>query len=224
MSITQPVLMMGIASVLLLVLFGIPARRVQLVPTGLLQNLTGALIEFLYKDLAIETIGEEGRHWFPFLATLFLFILTCNLLGLVPGGFTATSNINVTATLALVVFLTVQGTGIRRHGLAGYLKGLVPHGVPIFIAIVMFPIEIVGQLAKPFSLAVRLFANMFAGHAIILVFLGLIILSESFFVAPLPALGVVLMSGMEIGFSFIQAYIFTILSAMYISAAIHQEH
>lgn len=224
MSINKAVIMMWIACALIFAIFLIASRKRQMVPRGL-QNVVEAVLDFLRLDIVMENIGgKEGRTWMPFITTLFFFIFFCNILGLLPGAFTATSNINVTATLAIIVFLAVQIQGVIKHGPIKYIKGWVPSGIPVVISIIMFPIEVVGQLAKPFSLAVRLFANMFAGHVILLVFLYLILYFKSIIIAPFPLLGVVAMSMLEILFSGIQAYIFVILSSMYIGVAIHAEH
>ncbi|UCE18837.1 MAG: F0F1 ATP synthase subunit A [Gemmatimonadota bacterium] len=223
MSITKAVIMMWVACALLFILSIIATRRSRLIPSGL-QNIMEVIINFLRNSLVLETMGKEGLPWFPFIATLFLFILICNLLGLIPGSFTATSNINVTAALAIMVFLAVQGVGVYKHGPIKYLKGFIPSGIPLWILPIMIPIEIISQFAKPFSLAIRLFANMLAGHGVILVFLFLILSLKSFIFAILPLTGVVVMSAFEIFVAGIQAYIFTILAAMYISAAIHIEH
>jgi F-type H+-transporting ATPase subunit a len=214
---------MWVACALLLVLSILATRRSRLVPSGL-QNLMESIILFLRNNLVLGTMGVEGLPWFPFVATLFLFILTCNLLGLIPGSFTATSNINVTAALAIMVFLAVQVIGMGKHGLIGYLKGFIPGGIPLWILPIMIPIEIISQFAKPFSLAIRLFANMLAGHGVILVFLFLILSFKSYLFGVLPLAGVVVMSAFEIFVAGIQAYIFAILAAMYIGAAIHIEH
>lgn len=222
-SITQPVLWMMIATVVTFGLLTFVAATLQRYPKGL-QNFIEMIVDFLRKELVINVIGEEGKGWFPVIATLFLFILSCNLLGLIPGSFTATSNINVTASLAILVFLLVQSAGIRKHGFAGYCKGFVPPGIPAWVLPIMIPIEIIGMFAKPFSLAVRLFANMMAGHMVILVFLSMIILFKSVIVTPLPLVGVVIMTAFEIFVSLIQAYIFSILTASYIGTAIHMEH
>ena len=223
LSITKAVVMMWIACLILLVLSIMATRRSRLVPRGL-QNIMESIILFLRDNLVLDTIGPDGLPWFPFIATLFLFILVCNLLGLIPGSFTATSNINVTAALAIVVFLAVQGIGVYKHGVIGYVRGFIPSGIPLWILPIMIPIEIISQFAKPFSLAIRLFANMLAGHGVILVFLFLILSFKSYIFAALPLAGVVVMSAFEIFVAAIQAYIFAILAAMYISAAIHIEH
>ena len=179
---------------------------------------------FFKQSLVLEILGEEGIVWFPFVATLFFFILFCNLLGLIPKMFTATSNINVTASLAAVVFLCTQGVGIYKHGLIGYLKKFVPKGIHPLILIIMVPVEIISQLAKPFALAVRLFANMTAGHLVILVFLSMIFMFKSVIIAPFPLAMAVVMMAFEIFVALIQAFIFSILASMYLAEASHAEH
>ncbi len=223
LSITKAVLWMWIACLLLLALSFLATRRSRLVPSGV-QNVLESIVLFLRDNLVMETMGKEGLPWFPFIATLFLFILACNLLGIIPGSFTATSNINVTATLAVIVFFSVQGVGLFKHGPIKYAKGLVPSGIPLWILPIIIPIEIISQFTKPLSLAIRLFANMLAGHAVILVFLTLILSMKNYIFGLLPLAGVVVMSAFEIFVAVIQAYIFAILSASYIGAAIHSEH
>jgi F-type H+-transporting ATPase subunit a len=222
-SITQAVAWMWIAAAVLFVTLTLVAKTFKRYPRGV-QTWVEMILEFLKKELVLDVIGEEGRPWFPLIATLFLFILTMNLLGMIPGSFTATSNINVTASLALLVFFIVQWVGIRTHGLIGYLKGFVPSGVPAWILPLLIPIEIISQLARPFSLAVRLFANMLAGHMVILVFLTMIILFKNLAIAILPVAGVVVMNAFEIFVALIQAYIFSVLTASYMAGAIHMEH
>ncbi|MFQ5588750.1 MAG: F0F1 ATP synthase subunit A [Nitrospiria bacterium] len=223
LSITQPVLWMMIATVLTFGLMTFVAATLKRYPKGI-QNFIEMIVNFLRQELVINVIGKEGKGWFPVVATLFLFILSCNLLGLIPGSFTATSNINVTAALAILVFLMVQGAGIKKYGFVGYFKAFVPSGVPTWILPVMLPIEFISLFAKPFSLAVRLFANMMAGHMVILVFLSMIILFKSVIITPLPLIGVVIMYAFEIFVALIQAYIFAVLTASYLSDALHMEH
>lgn len=223
MSINQAVLWMWISAAVLLAVMLLVAGTLKRTPKGL-QNAVEAIVDYLRKELVINVMGEEGRPLFPLIATLFLFILTANLLGLVPGSFTATANINVTLTLALMVFFITHWVGIQHHGLGGYLRGFVPSGVPSWVLPLMLPIEFISMLARPFSLAVRLFANMLAGHMVILVFLTMIILFKSYAIAVLPVLGVVVMSAFEIFVGLIQAYIFSILTASYLAGAIHMEH
>jgi len=223
LSITQPVLWMIIASTVTFALLTFVAMTLKKYPKGL-QNFVEVIVNFLRKGLVIDVIGKEGIGWFPFVATLFLFVLSCNLVGLIPGSFTATSNINVTAGLAILVFFMVQGAGIRKYGFVGYFKAFIPSGIPTWILPIMVPIEIISLFAKPFSLAVRLFANMMAGHMVILVFLSMIILFKSVVITPLPLVGVIIMYAFEIFVALIQAYIFSVLTASYLSDALHMEH
>ncbi len=231
-SITNAVISIWVASVLVFLTLTLAGRIGRLIPRGL-QNLMESLVNFIKQSLIHEILGEEGMIWFPFIATLFFFILFCNLLGLVPKMFTATSNINVTATLAAMVFILTQGAGIAKHGLIGYSKTFVPKGMPggimgkILIGF-MIIVEIISQLARPFSLAVRLFANMTAGHMVILVFISMIFMFQGViakvFVIPMSVVMTVVMMAFEIFVSLLQAFIFAILASIYISLAVHPEH
>jgi F-type H+-transporting ATPase subunit a len=231
-SITNAVISIWVASVLVFLTLTLAGRIGRLIPRGL-QNLMESLVNFIKQSLIHEILGEEGMIWFPFIATLFFFILFCNLLGLVPKMFTATSNINVTATLAAMVFILTQGAGIAKHGLIGYSKTFVPKGMPggimgkILIGF-MIIVEIISQLARPFSLAVRLFANMTAGHMVILVFISMIFMFQGViakvFVTPMSVIMTVVMMAFEIFVSLLQAFIFAILASIYISLAVHPEH
>jgi F-type H+-transporting ATPase subunit a len=230
-SITNAVVSIWIAGVLVFLTLTLAGRIGRLIPRGL-QNLMESLVNFAKQTLIQEILGEEGMSWFPFIATLFFFILFCNLLGLVPKMFTATSNINVTASLAAIVFICTQGAGIVRHGLLGYCKTFVPKGMPrgimgkVLIGF-MIIVEIISQLARPFSLAVRLFANMTAGHMVILVFISMIFMFQgivAYFVTPVSVVMAVVMMAFEIFVSLLQAFIFAILASIYISLAVHPEH
>jgi len=231
-SITNAVISMWVACVLVFLTLTLAGRIGRLIPRGL-QNLMESLVDFIKQSLIHEILGEEGMSWFPFIATLFFFILFCNLLGLIPKMFTATSNINVTASLAAVVFICTQGAGIAKHGLMGYGKTFIPKGMPrgimgkILIGF-MIIVEMISQLARPFSLAVRLFANMTAGHMVILVFLSMIFMFQGvfakIFVTPMSVVMAVVMMAFEIFVSLLQAFIFAILASIYISLAVHPEH
>ncbi|MCX5750978.1 MAG: F0F1 ATP synthase subunit A [Candidatus Saganbacteria bacterium] len=151
-----------------------------------------------------------------FLVALFSFILFCNLLGLIPGFSSPTSNINVTGALAVTVFLIVQVYGIIQKGPLKYLGHFVPEGTPLAMAPFLFVIELILQLAKPFSLAVRLFANVFAGHTTLFIVLGLIFMLKNYLLYSLPIIGYLLIATFEIFIGFIQAFIFTFLTASYL--------
>jgi len=225
LSITKHVVMMWIVAALLLIFLPKIVRSRRSGGTNRAINFVEAIIVFIREDILKNYLGHEGRRFEPYLLTAFFFILLCNLLGAVPYGATATGNIAVTGAMALLTFLVVQISGIRHHGFIGYFKGLVPGGLPIFLWPLMFVVEIMGLATKHFSLAIRLFANMTAGHVVIFALLGLIFfVAKSFFIAPLPLIGAVAISLLEVLVAFLQAYIFTLLSAVFIGAAVHQEH
>jgi F-type H+-transporting ATPase subunit a len=195
-----------------------------LVPSKL-QNLAELLVEFI-RNIILDTMGHEGMKFFPLIATLFLFILFCNLLGLIPGTYTVTSQIIVTGVFAVAVYGLSVVLGFMLHG-AKFLGILVPPGTPGWLLPLMIPIELVSQLARPISLAVRLFANMTAGHTILGVLFGLAI-GGGLLIGWLPFAFTIAMNGLELGIAFIQAYIFTVLSCVYLGDAItlhgHSEH
>jgi len=220
MTPSKAVIVMWLAVILVFLILFIASRRVRLIPKKF-QSLIEIAFEFVNNDIIVTMMGAGNANWFPLLAALFFFILFCNLLGLIPFSFTPTSSINVTATLAIMVFIIVQFTGTKKHNPVGYVKSWVPSGIPVGIAVIMFPIELVSQLVKPFSLAVRLFANMLAGHLVLGSFLGLILLSANYLIAPFPLAGAIVIYVLELLFAFIQAYVFTFLTAMYIGDALH---
>lgn len=197
-------------------------------PRGVLQNMMETVVIYVRDEIAKPNIGEKYRRYLPYLLTVFLFILLCNLLGLVPWSATATSNISVTATLAAFTFIITQVAGTKD-----YWKHIFnPPGIPHLVKPIMVPVEILGLFTKPFALAIRLFANMTAGHLVILNMIGLIfIISASFGAAAgwgtaLPAfMMTVFVYVLEVLIAFLQAYIFTILSALFIGmAAAEHEH
>jgi F-type H+-transporting ATPase subunit a len=220
MTPSKHVVMMWIAAALLLLLLLAATRRRALVPRGL-YNFVELLVQFV-RDIAISNIGKRDADRFvPYLATAFFFILVMNLLGLVPWMATATANISVTVGLALFTFVITQYAAIRAQGVGGYLKHLTG-GVPPSLAWlwpIMIPVEILGLFTKPFALTVRLFANMVAGHFVILALLGLIF-SISIAVAPASVALALAIFMLELFVAFVQAYIFTMLSALFIGAGL----
>ncbi len=223
MSITIHVLMMWIACAILLLLFALARRQIGLVPRGF-GNAVESVVVFLKGDIIEAYLGEEGKRFTPYLLTAFFFVLTCNLLGLVPGAATATSNLAVTGTLAVLTFLIGQTAGILKKGIIGYFKSFLPAGVPGFVAPIVFFIEFIGVFTKHSALAIRLFANMMADHLIVLTFLGLIIIFKSYLVALLAVPGAVALELLAVLIALIQAYIFTMLSAVFIGIALAEEH
>ena len=224
LSITQHVIMIWIASLFLILTLGLLFRKKHLMPAGF-ASVVETFVLFIRDEIAIPNIGlKDGKKLTPFLATMFFFILTCNLMGLIPLFTTATGNITVTASLAIITFLTTQILGMVKNGVFGYFKALVPHGIPFPLLFIIVPIEIFGLFTKPFALAMRLFANMIAGHTVIFALIGLIIALGSFFVSPFAIGFAVFINLLEILVAFIQAYIFTILSSLFIGMAMHPEH
>ncbi|MBU0630741.1 MAG: F0F1 ATP synthase subunit A [Candidatus Margulisbacteria bacterium] len=222
LSITKAVVSMWVVVLLVFAFFWLATRRLSMVP-GKIQNLAEVTIEIFQSQLA-GVLGEETKKWFPFLFTLFLFILGCNLSGLIPDWFSATSNINVTASLAIMVIIVATGAGIIKHGFFNYFQSIIPSGIPPLVLPLLIPIEVLSQLARPFSLAVRLFANVFAGHIVLLSFISMILIFKSILIAPLPLAGHVIVSVLELLFAFIQAFIFMFLSAVYVAEATSSGH
>jgi F-type H+-transporting ATPase subunit a len=193
------------------------------VPRGF-GNMIEAVVVFIRDEVAAPFLGHDTARYLPILLTFFFFVATMNLVGLMPFGATATGNINVTAGLAIITFSLMLGGGMRANGVFGYMKGLVPHGLPAPLYIVMVPIEITGMFTKPFALTIRLFANMLSGGLVIGAFYGLIFGLDTLVVAPLSLLFLLFMSILKIFVCLLQAYIFTMLSAFFIGMSVHQSH
>jgi len=224
MTPTKHLVMLWIASLLLVILALSAARQRRLVPRGL-YNFVELLVQFVRDEIAKKNIGpEDGDRFAPFLVTAFFFILVVNLFGLVPWAATATGNIGVTLALAAFTFVITQYTALKSQGLVGYLKHLTG-GVHFLLWPIMIPVEVMGLFTKPFALTIRLFANMIAGHIVILSLLGLIFALGS----PWVALGSVPMAlgifALELFVAFVQAYIFTMLSSLFIGQGlVHHGH
>ncbi len=226
-GISKAVLMMLAASLILIVLTGVflrGPRAAGAAPKGM-ANALEALVVFVRDEIAIGNMGEKwGRRFTPFLLTLFFFILTCNLLGLVPGGFTATSNLNVTGALAVVAFFTFIASGVVALGPIGYVKHMVPPGTPLAIAPLVVLLETISMFVRPIALMIRLGANMTAGHIVILIMLGFIFLFQSVAVAVVSIPLAVAITLLELIVAFIQAYVFTLLTALYVGMVVHSSH
>jgi F-type H+-transporting ATPase subunit a len=225
LSITKHVVFMWLAlTIMLITLFYVKkAYKKSLVPRGI-TNLIEVLIVYVRDEIVKPTIGKGYERFLPYLLTVFFFILTCNFIGLIPYGSTATSNISVTATLAIMSFCVIQIGGMMKNGVWGYCRGLVPHGIPMWLLPIMVVVEILGLFTKPFALAIRLFANMTAGHIVILALLGLIFILHTYIVVPVSIAFALFIYCLEILVALLQAYIFTMLSSLFIGMAVHQEH
>ncbi len=224
-SITKHVVFLWIVAILLLISFKIAANayKKSRIPHGF-TNFIEILIVFVRDEIAKPTIGKGFEKFLPYLLTVFFFILFSNFIGLLPNGSTVTSNISVTTTLAVLSFIAVQVGGMMKNGVWGYFKGLIPSGVPTWLLPIMFIVEILGLFTKPFALAIRLFANMTAGHIVIFALIGLIFFMQTYFVAPVSVAFALFIYLLEILVALIQAYIFTMLSSLFIGMAVHQDH
>jgi F-type H+-transporting ATPase subunit a len=214
----------AIAGITLLLLGG--TRRRSLVP-GRLQSVAEMSYEFI-ADTIRSTAGTEGMRFFPFVLSLFMFILFMNLIGLIPYSFTVTTHIVITASLALMVFFTVIVYGFWKNGLR-FLKLFVPSGIPWYMLILVTPIELMSFLSRPVSHSVRLFANMLAGHITLKVFAGFITLLATWGIAGwvgavLPLGLTVALTALELLVAVLQAYVFAILTCIYLNDAIHPGH
>jgi F-type H+-transporting ATPase subunit a len=219
-SFTNASLFMVIAVGLITAFLIFAMGRRQLVP-GRLQSMAELSYEYI-ANMVRENLGEEGMKYFPWVFTIFMFILTLNLLGMIPHSFTVTSHIIVTFAFALMVWIVVTIIGFVKHG-AGFLRLFVPSGVPWWLLPIIVPIELISYFIRPISHSVRLFANMMAGHTMLKVFAG--------FVVGLGVLGgwapfafVVAFTGLEVVVAILQALIFTVLTCIYLNDALHMHH
>jgi F-type H+-transporting ATPase subunit a len=207
-------------------------QSAQTAPRGI-RNVAESTVEFIENGVVMQTMGRDGLGWTPFLLSLFTFIYLCNVPGIIPFlQMPATARMALPAALALMVWVVYNGAGIKHQGFIGYFKSvLFPPGVPKALYVLVTPIEFISAIiVRPFSLAVRLFANMLAGHILLVTFA---LLTESLFQAKdkilipfgvLPMGMLIFLTGFEVLVAFLQAYIFTILTAVYIGGAVHPEH
>jgi F-type H+-transporting ATPase subunit a len=240
-GITNHLVMLILAALLLMIVMPLAARARGLVPSGL-RNMVEAVLQYIREEVARPILGHNTDKYVPVLWTLFFLILTANLLGMIPlgpalGSFdahlahmggTATGNISITAGLALCAFLFIHVSGIREQGFVHYCKNFVPHVHPILL-VLFIPLEILAAFVKPFALAVRLFANMLAGHIVLAVILGFGIVGlqmggGGYGITFAAALGAVALSLLELFVAFLQAYIFTFLTTLFVGMAVHPEH
>ena len=216
LSFTNSALMMVIALALAITLLMVGTRKRAVVP-GRMQSIAELSYEFV-ANIVRDSVGAEGRVYFPLVFSLFIFVLFGNMLGMIPYGFTFTSHIIVTFSMAAVVFLLVTILGFVKHGLH-FLTFFSPPGVSWVLMPLMIPIEIISYLSRPISLSVRLFANMTAGHIMLKVFAG--------FIPTLGVLGILplgfvfALTGLELLIAFLQAYVFAVLTSLYINDALH---
>lgn len=236
LSITKHVIMLWIAGAVVITAFLLGTRRYRRgtapVPSGF-SNFLEAVVDFVHNQIVVPNVGwQSARSWSPYILALFTLILTANLLGLIPffdlipggGGGTSTGNVNVTAALAAVTFMAIIVAGSREHGIIGHWKNLAPPGVPWPVLFILIPIEILSMFVRPFALTMRLAANMTAGHIAMLAILApIFLLANAWIGIGSVALNVGIFF-LEIIVALVQAYVFSLLSAVFIGAAIHPEH
>jgi F-type H+-transporting ATPase subunit a len=208
-------MVLAVAGITAFMLLG--TRKQAIVP-GRWQSLCEGMYDFV-SGLLKENVGNEGRRYFPFVFSLFMFILFCNLFGLLPGAFTVTSHIVVTGAMALFVFVMVTIIGIALHGLH-FFSYFVPQGAPVWLLPLMIPIEVLSYFIRPLSLSVRLFANMVAGHVMLAV-IGGFVFALGVWAGWIPLAFVTVIFGLELLIACLQAYVFTILTCIYLHDAIH---
>ena len=216
-SFTNASLFMVISSLAILLIFNLGSKKNSLLPNKL-QLLAELSYTFVSKMIG-DTAGSKARPYFAFIFSLFMFVLFCNMFGMIPYTFTVTSHIAVTFALAMLIFIGVTVIGFIKHGL-GFFGFFVPKGVPIFMLPLLVVIEVISYFTRPISLSVRLFANMMAGHTMLKVFSGFVILM-GFLGGWLPLAVMVAFTGLEILIAFLQAYVFAILTCIYLNDALH---
>jgi F-type H+-transporting ATPase subunit a len=231
LSPTRQLMFIILAALLCIAIF-VPVARALVskdpkkAPKGF-SNAMEAMVLYFRNDIVRSNIGHGADGYTPFILTIFFFILFMNLLGLTPFGVTATANLSVTAALAIISFIVIEISGMRALGMAGYAKTIfyLPPGLPVLMKPVMLPImtfvEALGKLTKPFALAVRLFANMMAGHILILSIVGLVLVTESYLVGGVSVLIMGALMILELFVAFLQAYIFAMLTSVFIGLIRH---
>jgi len=221
-SFTNSSLAMLITSSVIIFFMYMGIRKPSIIPSRL-QVMLEISYEFI-GNMINDNIGKEGMKYFSFIFTLFMFILLGNLIGMMPYSFTWTSHIIVTFAISFFIFIAVTLIAIAKHGLINFLKFFAPSGVPKPMLILLIPIEVISYLSRPISLSVRLFANMMAGHTLLKVIAGFVFVlgANSFIIGgALPIAFLVALTGLEIVIAFLQAYVFAILTCLYINDAIH---
>jgi len=234
LSPTRHLVMMLLAASIVALVMTLAARSVSRSaaqgkpPTGF-ANAIEAVVLYVRNEVILPNVGHHGEAFVPFLLTIFFFILTCNIIGLMPWGSTATSNISVTATLAIISFIVVEIAGMRALG-AGYIKTLVywpsdmSLGMKIFISPIMTPVEIIGKITKPLALAIRLFANMIAGHVLVLALISMVFVFGSYWIGIIPVGAAFAIMILELFVACLQAFVFTLLVAVFVGLVRESAH
>jgi len=229
-AVTQYMLFLMGSIGLTAIFFLVVRAKVSLTPKGV-GNLGEMGVEFVRNNIVVDVMGEEGIKYLPFVVTIFFAVLFNNFVGLIPGMKPGTGTLGTTLTWGLIVFVVYNAIGFRKNGFVGYLKSFLPSGTPLFLAPFIYLLEVISHFLRPFTLGVRLYANMYAGHIVLGVFaifvdIAIHNLSAVSIVVGTMSLGMqIIMYAFEVFVAFIQAYVFAILTAVYISGALHaKEH
>ena len=228
LAVNKVVLLMWLSVAIVFAFYLAASRRRQLVPTGV-QNMAESVVDFVREGVILQTMGAEGLGWTPFLLTIFSFVFVCNIWEIIPvAQMPVNARMALPALMAILVWFIYNFVGIKSQGFFGYFKSMLfPPGVPKALYILVTPIELVSTLlVRPLSLSVRLFANMLAGHLLLISFavLSTALFTSTYIGAIVPGALLVALTAFEILVSVLQAYIFTILTAVYIGGAMHPEH
>ena len=229
-GVNKVVLLMWLSVIAVLAFYLVASRKQQLVPVGI-QNVAESAIDFIRNGIILQTIGEDGMNYIPFLLTVFSFVFVCNIWEIIPGAqMPVNARIALPFFLTMIVYFQYHIVGFRKQGFFAYWKGILfPPGVPKALYLLVSPIELVTDIfSRPLSLAVRLFANMLAGHLLLITFA---VISATLFaiqwqivILPFSVFLLIALTGFEVLVAFLQAFIFTILTAVYIGGAMHPEH
>ena len=224
LSITKLTIFMWIASSILIGVAFAVRKNLSLAPKGRLANAVEALVMFVRDDIVKPNLHDDWRGFMPLFATFFSFVLINNSIGMIPYFANPTGNISVTLMLASMTFMTIIIGSIHKNGIGGFLKSFVPPNVPVFILPIIVLAEVLGLFTKSFALCIRLFANMIAGHIVILTLFGLIYILQSWILVPFTIATNIGISILEILIVLIQTYVFTYLSAIFVGMSLNPEH
>jgi F-type H+-transporting ATPase subunit a len=224
--LTNYMVFLMVAIALTIVFFVVASRKMSLVPKGV-GNIAETGVEFVRNNIVLDVMGSEGVKYLPFIVTVFFAVLFNNILGLIPGMKPGTGTLGTTFAWGIMVFVVYNAIGFKKHGVVGYLKSFLPSGTPWWLVWLIYPLEVISHFLRPFTLGVRLYANMYAGHIVLGIF-GIFVVMMASALSPVSAIVgslslvmQIIMYAFEVFVAFIQAYVFAILTTVYINGAIH---
>jgi len=224
--LTNYMVFLMIAIALTIAFFVIASRKMALVPKGV-GNIAEWGVEFVRNNIVLDVMGSEGVKYLPFIVTVFFAVLFNNFLGLIPGLKPGTGTLGTTFAWGIMVFVVYNWVGVKKHGLGAYMKSFLPSGTPWWLVWLIYPLEVISHFLRPFTLGVRLYANMYAGHIVLGIF-GIFVVMAATALSPLSAIVgslslvmQIIMYAFEVFVAFIQAYVFAILTTVYLNGALH---